>query len=502
LRRLSTNVLANLAGQGWVAVVQIVTVPVYLRLLGPEGYGVVALYATLQGALLVLDFGITPMLSREVARLGARPETVAATRPLVLTWAVLYAGLTVLMTAALLALAPLAARFWLHGADVAGAGMVSYLRLMAVLAGLQFPVSLCTGVLTGLERQVEANVVRAASATLAAAGGVATLILISRTPSALFAWQIVVAVLQLAAAATLVLRHLPIGPSGFAWGLLGQSWRFAAGMAGHTATALLLTHADRLVLSTILPLDQFAFYSVAYTGGRGLYVLITPVFGPLLARLSLLVAAGDESAVRRLYHQSSQALGVMVLPVAFAAAAFAPEIMKAWTRSDRAVASASAAFALLVMGNALNGVMHAPYALQLSYGWTRITLGVNLVLLALIVPTMVIACRRYGLVGAASVWLILNCATVLTAVPLTHRRVLKGEARRWILRDTALPGVAAVVVVLGLRAIVGARSPLGALWAGVAAAAGVLAALAAAPELRRKAFDMAAGAAYRSSSPA
>jgi O-antigen/teichoic acid export membrane protein len=120
LRRLSTNVLANLAGQGWVAVVQIVTVPVYLRLLGPEGYGVVALYATLQGALLVLDFGITPMLSREVARLGARPETVAATRPLVLTWAVLYAGLTVLMTAALLALAPLAARFWLHGADVAG----------------------------------------------------------------------------------------------------------------------------------------------------------------------------------------------------------------------------------------------------------------------------------------------------------------------------------------------------------------------------------------------
>lgn len=499
LRRLTTNVLANLGGQGWVAVVQIVTVPVYLRLLGPEGYGVVALYATLQGALLVLDFGITPMLSREVARLGARPETSRTTRPLVRTWAVLYAGLTVLLTAALLAAAAPAARFWLHDTSVSGAGMVSYLRLMAVLAGLQFPVSLCTGILTGLERQVEANVLRAAAATLAAGGGVAILILISRTPSALFTWQIVVAALQLAVAAALVRRHLPQGPPGFAWALLGQSWRFAAGMAGHTATALLITQADRLVLSTILPLDQFAFYSVAYSGARGLYVVITPVFGPLLARLSLLVAAGDESAVRRLYHQSSQALAVLVVPVAAAAAAFAPEIMKAWTRNDRAVASASAAFALLVVGNAFNGVMHAPYALQLSYGWTKLTLGVNLVLLTLIVPTMILACRRYGLVGAAAVWLILTCATVLTTVPLTHRRVLRGDAGRWLF-GTALPALAAVVVVLGVRELVGARSPLGALWAAVAAAAGVLAALAAAPDLRRKAFDMAVGVAYRSSS--
>jgi O-antigen/teichoic acid export membrane protein len=488
LRRLSTNVFANLAGQGWVALVQIVTVPVYLRLLGPEGYGVVALYATLQGALLVLDLGITPMLSREVARLGARVDTRPAARPLVLTWAAIYAGLTVLVTVALLAAAEPIARLWLRGSTISGAGMAYYIRLMAILAGLQFPVSLCTGILTGLERQIEANLLRAAAATLAAGGAIAVLTMVARTPSAFFAWHIAVALLQLAAAVALVLHHLPPGPFRFAWGLVTQSWRFAAGMAGLAATSLLFTQADRLVLSMILPLDQFAFYSVAYSGARGLYVLVTPVFGPLFARLSALVAAGDESAVRRLYHQSSQALGVTVLPLAAAAAAFAPEIMRAWTRDERAVASASAAFALLVIGNAVNGVMHAPFALQLSHGWTKLTLGVNVVLLCLVVPAIAIVSRRYGSVGAAAVWLVLNCATVVAGVPLTHRRLLKGDTGRWLLRDMAGPGLAAVIVVLAGRRLVPAGDPLGALWAAVAAAAGGLAALAAATDLRRLAM--------------
>ena len=178
----------------------------------------------------------------------------------------------------------------------------------------------------------------------------------------------------------------------------------------------------------------------------------------------------------------------MVLPVAAAGAAFAPEIMRAWTRNDRAVASASAAFALLVLGNAVNGVMHAPYALQLSYGWTRLTLGVNLVLLCLLVPTIAVVSRRYGSAGAAAVWLVLNCATVLVAVPLTHRRVLTGEAARWLLRDTVAPGLAALAVVLTGRRLVPAGDPLGAAWAAGAAVAGGLAALAVSTDLRRAAL--------------
>ncbi len=49
MTRLRLNVLSNLVGTGWLALVQVLVVPIYLQLLGVEGYGVIGFYLTLQG---------------------------------------------------------------------------------------------------------------------------------------------------------------------------------------------------------------------------------------------------------------------------------------------------------------------------------------------------------------------------------------------------------------------------------------------------------------------
>jgi hypothetical protein len=60
-------------------------------------------------------------------------------------------------------------------------------------------------------------------------------------------------------------------------------------------------------------------------------------------------------------------------------------------------------------------------------------------------------------VGAASVWLLLNVSYVAIGVPLTHRRLLKGEAWRWF-GDVGLPLVPVVLVTLLGRALI--ESPM------------------------------------------
>src|SRR5258706_5670357 len=42
---LSHNLLANFAGSAWVAVAQLVAVPLYVRMIGVEGYALVGFYA-------------------------------------------------------------------------------------------------------------------------------------------------------------------------------------------------------------------------------------------------------------------------------------------------------------------------------------------------------------------------------------------------------------------------------------------------------------------------
>src|SRR5688572_20783241 len=49
----------------------LVFLPLYIRYLGVEAYGVIGLYAVLQAWLSLLDFGMTPTLNREMARYTA-----------------------------------------------------------------------------------------------------------------------------------------------------------------------------------------------------------------------------------------------------------------------------------------------------------------------------------------------------------------------------------------------------------------------------------------------
>jgi hypothetical protein len=97
--------------------------------------------------------------------------------------------------------------------------------------------------------------------------------------------------------------------------------------------------------------------------------------------------------------------------------------------------------------------MNLPYALQLSYGWTRIGLAINTVFIVTLVPAIVLMTTSYGAPGAASVWLALNTIYMIVGVPLTHRRLLKGEAFRWFTKDVGIPLAGSLIIAGSARLI-------------------------------------------------
>jgi hypothetical protein len=61
--------------------------------------------------------------------------------------------------------------------------------------------------------------------------------------------------------------------------------------------------------------------------------------------------------------------------------------------------------------------------------------------------------RQYGAVGAASVWLGLNTIYMIIGVPLTHRRLLKGETARWFTKDVGIP-LAGSLIIAGIARLI------------------------------------------------
>lgn len=65
---LSRNIAANYAAQIYVSLVGIVVIPLYIRFMGAEAYGLVGFFALLQTCFNLLDIGLASTITRETAR--------------------------------------------------------------------------------------------------------------------------------------------------------------------------------------------------------------------------------------------------------------------------------------------------------------------------------------------------------------------------------------------------------------------------------------------------
>lgn len=488
---LRRNIIANFAGKGALAGMALFFPPLYLRLLGAESYGVVGFFGTLTAVLGLLDLGLATTLNREMARLSseATPAADQEMRDLVRTHELLFWSVGITAGSLVFVLAPVIAHRWVHVRDLSPETVTQAVRVMGLIFALQWPGGLYNGGLLGLQRQVTANAVQVTTTTIRLLGAAFILWRVSRTVQAFLLWQTVTTLAQTLTVGVMFARHLPgRGRGVFRAEMLRKHWRFSAGMSGISVLAMALTQMDKVVVGRLFTLDQLGYYTLAGTVGNGLYYLIGPVFAAVFPRLCQLVTQRDEDGLRRLYHQSCQLMSVIVLPAALVLVFFVRPLLLSWTGSPEIVERTWRVAVAIAIGTSLSGLMNLPYALQLAHGWTRLTLWVNLVAVVLLVPLVTLLGRRFGIVGAAAGWTILNVGYVLVCLRLMHRRLLPGEMWRWYLVDVGLPLLGALAVVAPLRlwlTVPPGRIPAMITLGGVGALAMVGAGLAA-PEVRAR----------------
>lgn len=450
-QRLPRKLLANLIGAVSVAAFGLAFVPIYVRLLGVENYGLIGLYATLQALLQVFDLGFSPTISRELARASVQPERAPETRDLVRTLEASYWVIGGLIGLGLLAVTPLIARYWLNAPTARLGEVQTALMGIGLLIAIQWPLTFYQGGLMGLQKQILANSLLVTMTALRHVGAVVALTFGAPTVLTFFGWQIVAALLHVTLTTLALWRSLPWHPRPprFRWPRLAEVSTFAGGMSLIGLTALILTQLDKVLLSRLLTLETFGHYMLAATLSNGLALLVGPVFHLIFPRLSALTAQG--ATVADFYQLSAQVIVVLVLPTGLMLIAFAQPILTLWL-GDAVIAQTTAPLArLLVTGSLLNSFMVAPYALQLANGWTGLGVRLNVLLIGLMLPALLALTTQYGSVGASAVWPLLNLVYLIIGLPATHQRLLPEARGRWLMESILLPaGGAGSVIVLAL----------------------------------------------------
>ena len=454
MSKLKVNIAANIGGASVGAFTQLVCAPIYVRLLGIDAYGLVGFFLTLQASLRVLDLGLAPTLNRQLARYSVQMEKAQESRDFVRTLEVVYLLMGLIVVIAICLAAPVIADRWIKHGAIPVWEVRRAVVLMGVLVAVQWPLSLYQGGLLGLQRQVEMNVVRSVAAVFNGGGAVLVLWCFSGNILTFFVWQVLANFAYVLTMAIVLWTKLPPASRRARFDIrpLREVASFTGGMSGTAVAGVALTQMDKIILSKILPLALFGYYSLGVLIANSLQLFIGPLFNALFPRLSALVAHGDEQGVHRVYHQGSQTMAALIFPLTLLLALFAPEVLRLWTGNAAVAANVAPIVQFLVVGTAINGIMYLPYALQLANGWTSLSLVVSVCMCVTIIPTVYLLASRYGGPGAAAGWLIVNLLNFAIAFPLTHRRLLPREAWKWLGQDICPPLVgAAAVVLLGRR---------------------------------------------------
>lgn len=451
---LKRNILANYASQLYVVLVGIVMVPLYIKYMGAEAYGLVGFFATVQALFNLLDLGLTPTMARETARFRGGAIDVLAFRRLVRSLEGIFFIVAITGAVGLYAASGYIASDWLKASKLPLSEVQNALELMAIIVALRWMCGLYRGAISGSEHLVWLGSYNAAIATLRYVLVLPLLTFVDNSPAMFFGFQCGVAMVEFAGLLFYAYHLLPTVPAGvcltWEWEPLKPLLKFSLTIAFTSFVWVLVTQTDKLVLSKILPLEEYGYFTLAVLLANGIMMISGPISAALLPRMSKMEAEGDHAGLIKLYRETTQLVAVLAGAASVTVAFSAEPLLLVWT-SDHALAyKAAPTLTLYALGNGVLAVAAFPYYLQYAKGNLRLHLIGNAVFVSLLIPAIILAASQYGGVGAGSVWLGMNLLSFLAWLPLVHRKFEPGLNKKWYCEDILFIFVPMMIVGYGL----------------------------------------------------
>lgn len=448
---LKKNILANYASQLYVTGVGILILPLYIKYMGAEAYGLVGFFTMLQAWFAVLDLGLTPTIGRETARYFGGSMSALAYRQLFRALSVIFVIIAVFGGGALFIFAEQVAINWLQVATLDTREVLIAVQIMAISVALRWLGGLYRGVITGAERLVWLSGFNVIIATIKFIAVFATMSIFGFTPLVFFLHQLAVVLVEIIGLYWMTSRLLPQKntlnkPIGWSIKPISPLLKFALSIAFTSLVWVCVTQLDKLILSGILPLVEYGYFTLAVLVASGIMIISGPVSSAIMPRMANLHAHAKREEMLQVYRNGTQIVSVLAGTASLVIAFYPQQLLFAWTGNIILSETVAPILRFYALGNALLVVSAFPYYLQYALGNLRFHLIGNVILALVLLPAIVWAATHFGGVGAGYAWLGMNLIYFIVWVGYVHHNLVPKLHSTWLLKDV----VSIYIPVIGL----------------------------------------------------
>ena len=430
MTRLTKNIIYNVTGQSLVLILSLVAVRFLFRRLGDDVFGIVFFNIVLTQVLSsALELGISSTIVREVSsRLKSEPDYV---RTLIGTSTTLYWGAGLVLLAVVWLTAPLLVSHWVNLRSIDTQTAATLLRVMSITSLVALPRALYASLIRGRQMMHLSNGIDV-GASLTQQGGLLIVLLAGGGIYAVAGWISISALLAIAA-------YMIMSARLFDWRSLAPSWSlpvirrnlgFSSQMMVISSLALVHTQAGQVVVSKLLPIAEFGFYSFIWSVVNRALLLTAAVAQAAFPSFSELFAAGDQPRLLQQYRKLQDLVCYGTLPL-FAGICFAALPAYGYVFNASVAQRLLLPTAFLALGSWMNGTLTVPYTLSVAMGRPQIAARMNTYALIVILPPTVVLTYFLGLPGAAFSWVLYHLFAYGYMIRRVSRECLQGSPWAW-----------------------------------------------------------------------
>ncbi len=403
-RALARNALFNLSGHIAPFLVALFTIPILIRTLGTERFGILTLVWMAVGYFSLFDLGIGRATTRFVAENIARRETELLSRLVWTSLSMLFCfGLTGAVTLGLLNNL-LMTHFFTVPAYLHDETTRAFYLVAASL-----PLLLGTVGLRGvLEAQQRFGLINAIKIPVSVAFLVAPLVMLicSNSLYPITAALLGIRLIEFIAYSFYCFQSIP-GLKKLQWpefDYVQKMLGFGGWLTVTNIVGPLMTYMDRFIISGIVTMTAVAYYATPYDFVARLAVIPGSLLGVMFPALT----ASFVSNTNRfcfLYDKTVKYIICVMTPIVLVLTLTAHPFLNAWLGKEFAEQS-TLVFQLLAIGTLVNSIGQAPYSAIQAMGRPDITAKIHLLELPLYLGMIWFLALEMGIVGAALAWLI------------------------------------------------------------------------------------------------
>ena len=453
MRQLSIkkNIISNYISQIYLTLAGLISVPILIKEMGIDAYGLVGFYIALQGIFQLLDIGLSTTISRQATNYKHKIDQKLFLK--IKKYAELFfIGVGLCAIALFYYYSNYIANSWLKESDFSGKTLNDVIKIIGFIIVIRWVSFLYRGIVTGFEEQVWLSKVNILITTLKYILIIPLIIYINNGLILYFQYQLCISIMEITIlifySNKLVKKYHSNYCNMEASISIKPLLKFAIGIASTSTIWILVTQVDKVYLSKVISLKEYGEYSAIFLLASGVTLINNPISLALIPRLTAIASEKNYEKLTEEYKKYTRLICLATAPLSFILIIFAKQIIWTWTGNEEL---SNSSFKLLMIYSAANYLVNVGgmvYCLQYAKGKIKLHVIGNIISTLLYLPLMFMAVNKFGAIGAASSWLLVNILYLLAWVPLVHIKLDFTSNIKWFINDVCKVSIYCIIPLI------------------------------------------------------